>query len=41
MRYDNRLGDAFWNSSKQGYFSYLVGMMTSWALMCDVWWIEI
>ncbi|KAI6182310.1 Acyltransferase [Aphelenchoides bicaudatus] len=39
MRYDNRLGDAFWNSSKQGYFAYLVGMMTSWALMCDVWYL--
>ncbi|KAI6227395.1 Phospholipid/glycerol acyltransferase domain-containing protein [Aphelenchoides fujianensis] len=31
MKYDNRLGDAFWNSSEQGYFSYLVSMMTSWA----------
>jgi glycerol-3-phosphate O-acyltransferase 3/4 len=24
MRYDLRLGDAFWDSSHQGYFSYLV-----------------
>jgi glycerol-3-phosphate O-acyltransferase 3/4 len=27
MRYDNRLGDAFWNSSKQGYFAYLVSLL--------------
>ncbi|KAF1615243.1 UNVERIFIED_CONTAM: Glycerol-3-phosphate acyltransferase 4, partial [Eudyptes robustus] len=37
MKYDNRLGDAFWNSSAQGYFAYLMSMMTSWALMCQVW----
>ncbi|CAD5205413.1 unnamed protein product [Bursaphelenchus okinawaensis] len=39
MKYDNRLGDAFWNSSAQGYFSYLMSMMTSWALMCQVWYL--
>jgi hypothetical protein len=27
MRYDNRLGDAFWNSSEQGYFSYLLAQL--------------
>ncbi|KAH7728708.1 CRE-ACL-5 protein [Aphelenchoides avenae] len=39
MKYDNRLGDAFWNSHEQGYFSYMLGMMTSWALICDVWYL--
>uniref|UniRef100_A0AC34RB11 Phospholipid/glycerol acyltransferase domain-containing protein n=1 Tax=Panagrolaimus sp. JU765 TaxID=591449 RepID=A0AC34RB11_9BILA len=39
MRYDNRLGDAFWNSHETGYFAYLMSMMTSWALICDVWYL--
>ncbi|KAI6203959.1 Phospholipid/glycerol acyltransferase domain-containing protein [Aphelenchoides besseyi] len=39
LKYDNRLGDAFWNSSQQGYFMYLVSMMTSWALMCEVYYL--
>ncbi|KAE9548277.1 hypothetical protein FO519_008512 [Halicephalobus sp. NKZ332] len=39
MRYDNRLGDAFWNSHITGYFLYLMSMMTSWAIICDVWYL--
>ncbi|KAL3070352.1 hypothetical protein niasHS_015591 [Heterodera schachtii] len=37
MKYDSRFGDAFWNSSEQSYFRYLLQMMTSWALICHVW----
>lgn len=36
MKYDSRLGDAFWNSSKQSYGEYMWMMMTSWAITCDV-----
>jgi len=39
LRYDNRLGDPFWNSTEQGYLSYLLSMMTAWAIMCDVWYL--
>uniref|UniRef100_A0A914KXJ9 Phospholipid/glycerol acyltransferase domain-containing protein n=1 Tax=Meloidogyne incognita TaxID=6306 RepID=A0A914KXJ9_MELIC len=39
LKYDSRLGDPFWNSHRQGYLSYLLGMMTSWALICDVWYL--
>uniref|UniRef100_A0A0N5C687 PlsC domain-containing protein n=1 Tax=Strongyloides papillosus TaxID=174720 RepID=A0A0N5C687_STREA len=39
MKYDARLGDAFWNSSLQGYAQYLWMMMTSWAIICDVWYL--
>uniref|UniRef100_A0A0N4ZC46 PlsC domain-containing protein n=1 Tax=Parastrongyloides trichosuri TaxID=131310 RepID=A0A0N4ZC46_PARTI len=39
MKYDARLGDAFWNSSLQGYGRYLWMMMTSWAIICDVWYL--
>lgn len=39
MKYDTRFGDAFWNSSEQSYFQYMMQMMTSWALICDVWYL--
>jgi glycerol-3-phosphate O-acyltransferase 3/4 len=39
MKYDSRFGDAFWNSSEQSYFEYLLQMMTSWALICHVWYL--
>ncbi|KAL7080267.1 hypothetical protein ACQ4LE_000745 [Meloidogyne hapla] len=39
LKYDSRLGDPFWNSHRQGYLSYLLGMMTSWALICEVWYL--
>uniref|UniRef100_A0A183CC76 PlsC domain-containing protein n=1 Tax=Globodera pallida TaxID=36090 RepID=A0A183CC76_GLOPA len=39
MKYDTRFGDAFWNSSEQSYFRYLLQMMTSWALICHVWYL--
>jgi len=39
LKYDNRLGDAFWNSAEQGYFSYILSILTSWALICDVYYL--
>ncbi|EYC07107.1 hypothetical protein Y032_0072g691 [Ancylostoma ceylanicum] len=39
MKYDSRLTDAFWNSSEQSYGEYLWRMMTSWAIICDVWYL--
>jgi glycerol-3-phosphate O-acyltransferase 3/4 len=39
LKYDNRLGDAFWNSSEQGIFTYILSIMTSWALIADVWYL--
>ncbi|GFQ91116.1 glycerol-3-phosphate acyltransferase 3-like [Trichonephila clavata] len=39
IKYDPRFGDAFWDSSKQSYMQYLVMMLTSWALVCDVWYL--
>ncbi|KAF7252890.1 Glycerol-3-phosphate acyltransferase 3 [Varanus komodoensis] len=36
-RYDPQFGDAFWNSSKHGIVSYLLRIMTSWAIVCHVW----
>ena len=37
MRYDNRLGDAFW--AVGGYLEYFLSMMSSWAIVCDVWYL--
>ncbi|KAH7693327.1 Protein ACL-4 b, partial [Aphelenchoides avenae] len=39
MKYDSRFGDAFWNSSEQSWFEYIMRMMTSWAIICNVWYL--
>lgn len=39
IKYDARFGDPFWNSSKYGYARYMLMMMTSWAIVCDVWYV--
>lgn len=39
IKYDPRFGDAFWNSSKHGMLHYFYRMMTSWAIVCDVWYL--
>lgn len=39
IKYDPKFGDAFWNSSKYSMVSYLLMMMTSWALVCNVWYL--
>jgi len=39
IRYDHRFGDAFWNSSQYSMLHYLYMMMTSWAIVCDVWYL--
>lgn len=39
IKYDPKFGDPFWNSSKQGYMHYLLMMMSSWAIVCEVWYL--
>ncbi|XP_066152685.1 glycerol-3-phosphate acyltransferase 3-like [Euwallacea fornicatus] len=39
IKYDPRFGDAFWNSSKYSMLQYLFMMITSWAIVCDVWYL--
>uniref|UniRef100_A0A4W4ESP4 Phospholipid/glycerol acyltransferase domain-containing protein n=1 Tax=Electrophorus electricus TaxID=8005 RepID=A0A4W4ESP4_ELEEL len=39
IKYDPRFGEAFWNSSKFGMVSYLLRMMSSWAIVCSVWYL--
>ncbi|TRZ04543.1 hypothetical protein DNTS_014389, partial [Danionella cerebrum] len=35
IKYDPQFGDAFWNSSRYSMVSYLLRMMTSWAIVCN------
>lgn len=39
VKYDSRFGDAFWNSSKKNLVLHLCDIMSSWALVCDVWYL--
>lgn len=39
IKYDLRFGDAFWNSSKHSMLQYLMLMMTSWAIVVDVYYL--
>lgn len=39
IKYDARFTDAFWNSSRHSMIQYLYMMMSSWALVCDVWYL--
>ncbi|XP_060791953.1 glycerol-3-phosphate acyltransferase 3 [Neoarius graeffei] len=39
IKYDPRFGDAFWNSAKYNMVSYLLRMFTSWAIVCNVWYL--
>ncbi|KAG0711981.1 Glycerol-3-phosphate acyltransferase 3-like [Chionoecetes opilio] len=37
IRFDARFGDAFWWQDK--FFHYVMCMMTSWAIVCNVWYL--
>lgn len=39
IKYNPWFGDAYWNSSKHSMLQYLVKVMTSWALVADVWYL--
>jgi len=39
IKYDPRFGDPFWNSSQVTMLGHLYMMMTSWAIVCDVWYL--
>ncbi|RUS71964.1 hypothetical protein EGW08_020277 [Elysia chlorotica] len=39
IKYDPQFGDAFWNSSKHSWTQHLLQIMSSWALVCDVWYL--
>lgn len=40
IRYDRVFVDAFWNSKRQSFTAHLAKLMRSWAVVCDVWFLE-
>jgi len=39
IKYDPLFADPFWNSGKQSLSKHLIMILTSWALVCDVWYL--
>lgn len=39
IKYDSTFGNAFWNSMKEPMAVYLLNMLTSWAIVCDIWYL--
>ncbi|NWX01031.1 GPAT3 acyltransferase, partial [Caloenas nicobarica] len=39
IKYDPRFGDAFWNSAKHSIMTFVFNVMTSWAIVCNVWYL--
>eukprot|EP00976_Prorocentrum_cordatum_P060554 1175956-Prorocentrum_minimum.AAC.2 len=37
IKYNKIFVDAFWNSRRQSFTQHLMRLMTSWAVVCDVW----
>lgn len=40
IKYNKIFVDAFWNSRREGFTRHLTRIMTSWALVADVWYME-
>ncbi len=41
FQYDPRFADPFWNSSKQSLSKHLLMILTSWALVVDVYYLPV
>lgn len=37
MRYDRRFGDAFWDSTRCSMLRYILMVISSWVMICDIW----
>ena len=40
IKYNKIFVDGYWNSRAQSFSSYLFSLMTSWAVVCDVWYMD-
>ncbi|KAL9244816.1 hypothetical protein vseg_018541 [Gypsophila vaccaria] len=40
IKYNKIFVDAFWNSRNHSFTMHLLQLMTSWAVVCDVWYLE-
>ncbi|XP_064630645.1 glycerol-3-phosphate acyltransferase 4-like isoform X2 [Lineus longissimus] len=39
IKYDSKFADVFWNSSKHSMVQHILMLMSSWAIVCDVWYL--
>ena len=39
FQYDARFGDVFWNSSIENMLQHIFRLMTSWAVVADIWYL--
>ena len=40
IKYNKVFVDAYWNSREQSFFQHLLRLMTSWAVVVDVWFLD-
>ncbi|KAF6002433.1 1-acylglycerol-3-phosphate O-acyltransferase 6 (lysophosphatidic acid acyltransferase, zeta) [Cyanidiococcus yangmingshanensis] len=40
IKYNKAYADVYWNSAKQTFLTHLLALMTSWAVVCDVYYLE-
>jgi len=40
IKYNKLFSDPFWNSRTQSFLRHLFRLMTSWSVVCDVWYLE-
>lgn len=40
VQYRREFADPFWNSQEQNMLTYLFMLMTSWAIVCDVYYLK-
>ncbi|CAD5118022.1 DgyrCDS6763 [Dimorphilus gyrociliatus] len=39
IKYDSRFADPFWNSSQENFAKHLINILSSWAIVVDVWYL--
>lgn len=40
IKYDPAFGDPFWNSAHYGFLTYILMLMTSWCIVCNIEYLE-
>jgi glycerol-3-phosphate O-acyltransferase 3/4 len=40
MKYNRMFSDPYWNSAEQNLLTYIIMLMTSWAVVCDIYYLE-
>lgn len=40
IKYNKVFVDGYWNSRQQSFAQHLIRLMTSWAVVCDIWFLD-